>query len=152
MSYVLPDEPRTAVRPELAVSALWPLLSLMMVGPLVGFAWLAFNSWALGCRQALRHTVVAVVAVLVTGLLVLLVRTVEPGLVQRLLLILIHAAALCLAYWMMIGQDDAEQWRRTFGPGLGPGWLPLVVLLVLRVVGGPFVPGTAAAFALWAVA
>lgn len=152
MNYVLPDEPRGAVRPALAVSALWPLVTLMVVGPLVGFAWLAFNSWALGCRHAGRHTAMAVVAVVVAGVLMLAIARLDGGLVPRLLQILVHAAALCLAYWMMISQDDAEQWRKTFGPPLGNGLPPFVALLVLRLLGGPFVPETLAAFSLWPVA
>ncbi|MEM6663979.1 MAG: hypothetical protein AAF666_17595, partial [Pseudomonadota bacterium] len=67
MSYALPDEPKGAVRPDLAVSALWPLLTLMLVGPFLGFAWIAFNSWALGCRHAARHTVIASLTVPAIG-------------------------------------------------------------------------------------
>ena len=153
MTYVLPDEPRGAVRPELAVSTVWPLLALMLVGPFAGFVWLAFNSWALGSRHASRDTVAAIAAVPMIGLLVLAISALspeDPDLTQRLMLIAVNAGALCLAFWIMMGQDDAEQWRRTFGPRIGNGAPLFFGLFALRLIAGSVVPPVVAPFVLWA--
>lgn len=160
MTYTLPDEPQQGVRPDLAVGALWPLLTLMLVGPLAGFAWLAFNSWALGCRLAVRHTTVAVVGVATTGGLVISAGVLETALadgawaddaslIARLLLIAVHGMALALAFWIMLEQDAAEQWRRTFGPPLANGALAFVPLVIVRFVAGPHAPAMVQQFAFW---
>ena len=160
MSYALPDEPRGAVRPDLAVAALWPLLTLMLVGPLAGFAWIAFNSWALGCRHAIRHTVIALAVVPFVGVSVMAVGAAgqslsggalaeDATLVARLLLVAVHAVALALAFWIMIDQDEAEQWRKTFGPPLGSGAKVFVPLLIARILAGHLLPGWFRIFAFW---
>lgn len=160
MSYVLPDEPRGAIRPELAVSPLWPLLTLMLVGPLVGFVWLAFNSWALGCRQARRHTLIAVIMIPSIGLASVgsvvvadlwLSETAPENLtlVVRLCLVVIQSIGLGLAFWMMWDQDDAEAWRKTYGEPLGNGARLFFILFVLRILLGGSLPATVRVFAFW---
>jgi len=160
VSYALPDEPRGAIRPDLAVSALWPLLTLMLVGPLAGFVWLAFNSWALGCRHAVRHTVIAAIMVPVTGLAVFAIAAsiplwIEPlapdsvRLIARLLLIAVQTVAMGLAFWMMWNQDEAEQWRKTFGPAIGNGAKLFAPLFIARIFLGDELPRIAQIFAFW---
>ena len=160
MSYVLPDEPQGAIRPGLAVSALWPLLTLMIVGPLAGFVWLAFNSWALGCRRAVRHSAIAAFAIPIIGILALGAVSLadvladgawaaRAGMIARLALIAVHALALLLAFWIMVDQDGAEQWRRTFGQPLATGWQMFVVLVVVRILAEELIPGPIAIFAFW---
>ena len=158
MTYALPDEPRGAIRPDLAVSALWPLLTLMLIGPLAGFAWLAFNSWALGCRHALRHTLIALVMVPGIGVATLALAAfgglsgLFPGnesLAVRLSLIAVQAIALGLAFWIMWDQDDAEQWRKTFGEPIGNGAKLFFPLLIARVFLGSKLPALAQVFVLW---
>jgi hypothetical protein len=157
---VLPDEPRGAIRPDLAVSALWPLLTLMLIGPLAGFAWLAFNSWALGCRHAARHAVIALVAVPMVGISVIAIAQIGQSLpdgvladnstlIARLSLIVVHASALVLAFWIMIDQDEAEQWRKTFGPPMSNGAKLFVPLLIVRVFAGHLLPGWLGQFVVW---
>lgn len=160
MTYALPDEPRGAVRPDLAVGAVWPLLTLMIVGPLIGFAWLAFNSWALGCRHARRHTVIAVLTVPALGLATILIASlakfVAPpdhvDLVARLMLVLTQSMALVLAFWMMWDQTDAEEWRKTFGEPLRNGALAFLAFLVMRILIAGKVPVLIYVFAFWAPA
>ncbi len=160
MSYVLPDEPRGAVRPELAVSAIWPLLALMLVGPLAGFVWLAFNSWALGCRHAVRHTVIAAAMVPAVGLSVYGVAhiahtwidPVAPDralLFTRLGLIAVQTIAMGLAFWIMWNQNEAEEWRKTFGPALGAGARLFLPLFLARIFLGHMVPAQLYIFAFW---
>lgn len=158
MSYVLPDEPRGAIRPELAVSAVWPLLTLMLVGPLAGFVWLAFNSWALGCRQAPWHTAVAAVLIPGIGLSVYLLGAVthSAGLAAddarfafRLSLIAVQSAALGLAFWIMWNQDEAEEWRRTYGPPPGNGVMLFAGLMAVRILAGAQLPAEVRIFAFW---
>jgi len=160
VSYALPDEPRGAIRPELAVSALWPLLTLMLVGPLAGFVWLAFNSWALGCRHAVRHSVIAVVMIPATGLSVhglafVAQAWLEPAvpdhavLALKLGLIAVQTIALGLAFWIMWNQDEAEQWRKTFGPEIGNGARLFAPLFIARIFLGGHVPAQVHIFAFW---
>ncbi len=162
MSYTLPDEPVGAVRPDLAVGAVWPLLTLMLVGPFFGFVWLAFNAWALGSRHALRHTIFAGVAIPAVGILIVLSALLPGGLagtsledngqlVMRLTLIAIQAAALGIAFWMMMQQDNAEEWRKTFGPPLSSGVTIFLPLLIGRLFLGHLVPDWIQIFVFWQV-
>lgn len=158
MSYALPDEPRGAVRPDLAVAPIWPLLTLMIAGPLAGFAWLAFNSWALGCRVAWRHTVIGVLAVPALGVSTILIAALmetamfgaDTSLVARLLLVFAQSAAMLLAFWIVWDQSDAEEWRKTFGDALANGAPVFVVLLLIRIFLAPYVPIWAYIFVFWA--
>ena len=158
MSYVLPDEPKGAIRPDLAVSALWPFLALMFIGPLPGFAWLAFNSWALGCRHAIRHTVIALISVPALGIaatLTLDAADVFAGaeaidMINRLLLVVIQAGGLVLAFWIMWDQNDAEEWRKMFGQRPRNGIAVFVVLLSCRIFLATAVPTWVYLFAFWA--
>ena len=157
MSYALPDEPQGAVRPDLAVSTLWPLLTVMLVGPLAGFAWLAFNSWALGYRNAMRHTVIAAITVPATGVLTILIVLVSasglmPGhesLGAKLGMIALQGGALVLAFWIMWEQDDAEQWRKTFGAPLRNGMPLFFVLFGARLFFGSQLPFLVQCFVIW---
>lgn len=160
MSYVLPDEPRVGFRPELAVNSFWPLLALMLVGPLVGFVWLAFNAWALGSRHAVQHTVLAIVAVPIIGMatFALLASSANEmalfgedsgALTIRLSLIAVQTAGLGAAFWMMWQQDDAEQWRKTFGEPLGNGAKVFFPLFLARLFLGHHLPGGVQLFAFW---
>ena len=161
MTYVLPDEPRGAIRPDLAVAPLWPLLTLMIVGPMAGFAWLAFNSWALGSRHAVRHTIIAAAMVPLLGISTIVIAAsakvflvpVIPDyaiLATRLMLISLQALALVLAFWVMWDQSDAEEWRNTFGQPLSNGAKPFVVLLIARLFLGGYLPVWVQVFAFWA--
>ena len=147
-------------RADLAVAALWPLLTLMLVGPLAGFAWLAFNSWVLGCRHAIRHTVIALLAVPMVGFSVIVIAIVGQSLpegaladnatlIARLSMIAVHGVALGLAFWIMMDQDEAEQWRKTFGPPMGKGAKLFIPLVIARFLAGHLMPGWFRLFAFW---
>lgn len=153
MSYTLPDEPRGAIRPELAVNPIWPLLTLMLIGPLPGFAWLGFNSLALGCRRAGLHLALAAGAIVLVPLAVvaLVPATLGEGstLAFRLALIVVQGTALLLALWLMMDQADAEDWRRTHGPAIGNGARAFFPLLVFYLLLGNMVPGNLRIWFFW---
>lgn len=149
MSYVLPDEPRGALRLNLAVDGVWPLLGLMLLGPTPGLAWMAFNSWALGCRRALAHTF-AVIGALLAYLFISLFMLSRyqdllgplvgerSWLVASLILVGLQAALLALAYWLVLAQQDARDWRITYGEAPRNGLLGLVgFFLVSRFLLAP---------------
>ncbi len=161
MSYRLPDEPRAALHPGLATRTLWPMLTLLVVGPLPGFAWLAVNSWALGCREAWRHTALAVLGTALVPLGALAIGWVAaaafPGLfgewarlAHRLALIALHGGALALGLWIMIDQDYAEAWRARFGPPLANGAGLFLAFLAGAILLGGRMPDWLRLLATWA--
>ena len=142
MSYSLPDEPRLGIRGNPAVDGIWPLLAVMLTGPLLGFIWLSFNAWALGCRNALGQTLAALAALIVYVLSVLLFFIRYPAilgpiagdkawLVASLMLVVVQALLLALAYWMVLAQRDARDWQVTYGQAPRNGLLPLLGLFAL---------------------
>lgn len=143
--YVIPDEPQGAVRPDLAVRPLWPFLAMMISGPLPGFAWLAFNAWALGCRDAMRLTLMAALAYLAAKGLVLWIyfapdaalgfldaSGMTSDLALKLALIGCAGTAMGLAYWIALGQSHNEEYRETYGPALADGGKALVLLILVN--------------------
>jgi len=107
-----------------------------------------------------RHTVIAAVMIPATGLAVYAIafvaqtwiEPVAPGhdlLVTRLALIAVQTLAMGLAFWIMWNQDEAEQWRKTFGPALGNGARLFVPLFVARLLLGHKVPTVLYIFAFW---
>jgi hypothetical protein len=160
--YVIPDEPRGAIRPNLAVRSIWPFLAMMISGPLPGFAWLAFNAWALGCRDAARLTVTCALAYLAAKGMVLWIylfpdpaqRVLDAaglgsGLALKLLLIGCAGTAMGLAYFIARGQSHNEEFRSVYGPPLAEGGRVLVLLILVNFFGLRHLPVEVALLWRW---
>jgi hypothetical protein len=55
LRYRIPDEPRPTGLAHLAVDPMWPLLTLMLAGNVIGLLWFAVNSRALGSPTAMKE-------------------------------------------------------------------------------------------------
>jgi len=71
ITYRLVDEPRPGGLSHLVVSALWPLLALMLAGAWAGWAWLVFNSVAMGSATMRKEVFYAVAGILGSCLIAL---------------------------------------------------------------------------------
>ncbi len=54
-SYRIVDEPKPSPLSKWAVNPFWPFLALMLGGAGVGFAWFAFNAFAMGSATRVRE-------------------------------------------------------------------------------------------------
>lgn len=153
MTYALPDDPRPGPLTRRACGHIWPALTLMLAGPLMGFVWLAVNAHALGCRNAWRQSALAfgVFAGAKLGAVALLmgwtggalggVFGAWDDLAVRLGMLVLVGAQLALALWMMMAQARAENLRGHFGPPLAKGAGVFAGCVVLGFVVVPRAPG-----------
>jgi hypothetical protein len=160
--YVIPDEPRGAVRPDLAVRALWPFLVLMISGPLPGFAWFAFNAWALGCRDAARQCGAAALGYLLAKAMIVWLAMAPASfaalagslglptmLAVKLMLIACAGGAMALAYAISRRQSHNEEYREVYGPELADGRKVFFLLLLFTFFGLSRMPSEVALLWHW---
>lgn len=152
MTYTLPDDPRPSALARRASDSRWPMLTLMLAGPIPGFVWLSLNAHALGCSDAWRQTVLAAATAVALKLaaIAVLLGYADGALTPffgdwtrlgvRLTLLALVAVQLAVALWMGMRQARAEQLRGLYGPPLGNGAGVFAAALGITFLAVPQVP------------
>jgi hypothetical protein len=129
--YVLPDEPTGSGFVRLAVQPLWPLLSVMLVGPWLSWPWFWLNAVALGAPDRLR-TGAAVAAgfagsaAMVVAIGMLVDSGVPEGLVPYLA-IAITVWKLGVSYLLHHWQSRTVEVHQLYGGKLASGSMVLLL-------------------------
>jgi hypothetical protein len=142
-NYRIVDEPAPGLLSRFVVDPFWPLLATMMASSLLGYAWLIFNSFALGSPTRGREIaycvggVIGAVAVLVGGGMAFENGWITEAQVRYLALPVI-ACKLLAAYLVCFSQQRALELFEYFGGEKQNGIAGLIVsIMLVRVVLGP---------------
>ncbi|HKY93146.1 MAG TPA: hypothetical protein VJM11_18995 [Nevskiaceae bacterium] len=133
--YRIEDEPRPGAMAQLAVNPLWPLLSVMLGGFLIGVTWFVINGIAVGSPTRNRE-IVAAVAGLAGALAIAVTLALAvgagwlPGAAAQYALLPLLLWKLGTAYLLYEWQSRTIQIHEHYGGVLRNG-LPLVIVAAL---------------------
>ncbi len=142
-NYRIVDEPAPGGLARFVVDPFWPLLATMMASSLLGYAWLIFNSFAVGSPTRGREIAYCVAGVV--GAVIVLVGggiAYENGWITetqvRYLALPVIACKLLAAYLVCFSQQRALELFEYFGGEKQNGVVGLIIAIVIvRVVLGP---------------
>ncbi|MEM6488275.1 MAG: hypothetical protein AAF677_08400 [Pseudomonadota bacterium] len=153
MRYQVPPETLPGARPGLAVAAMAPLLSSLIVADLPALALGALNAWALGCRDRVRQVLVlggAYVATVAVGAAALALRGAEMTLAAEIVRNVQLLAVLVALLYAYQRQHVVAAYGREAATGVNRGIGTVVALyLIDRFLVRPALGDNAVLRLLW---
>jgi hypothetical protein len=142
-TYRIADEPQPSPLARLAVDPIWPLLTTMVGGLLIGWVWLALNSSLIGSPSRRRELLLMAAGLITLMLLPFalwttgdLIRDATGWTLNSYLLIAVPACKLYVTYLVYFRQSAAFEIYAAYGGASAPGF---IVVLAAAFVGRPVI-------------